>query len=134
MPLQECQRLTTSLEFVEWCQVLNDLEWGERTREEFYLAQIAAEIRVIREGFSKEPKPVKPSDLLLDFMPKGGRPRPKRRRRQRTAAEAAPPRQNGPAREYAPGPELVQDPKWWAANVKARAVWLARLGGNVTVE
>jgi hypothetical protein len=65
VPLQELQQKTTSSEFVEWAEFLED-ERSESTVDHFYLAQIAA---VIAQAHSKKGKKVKLSDYLLKFRP-----------------------------------------------------------------
>lgn len=39
-------------------------------REDFYMAQIAAEIRRVRGGFKKNPPRIKNTDCLIKFEPK----------------------------------------------------------------
>ena len=67
LTLQECQDANTSSEFVEWLVFLQEEEWEETTTTHYYLAQIAAEIRAIREGFSESPKGVSIQDCILKF-------------------------------------------------------------------
>lgn len=61
--MQEVQAKTTSSEFVEWIHFL-DLEVNSFHRENYYLAQIAAEVR---RGHVKDPGKVKIDDLILKF-------------------------------------------------------------------
>lgn len=141
MPLQDCMRSHTSSEFVEWNVALQILEWEEHGKLEYYLAQIAAEIRIIREGFAKDPKSVSPDDCLIKFerADAGVKAAPVTPARQADKVEADddwcdedeaddPPAEQG----YEPGPDLVQDPKWAAVNANAYAIWSARLGVNLT--
>lgn len=63
MTVQALQNRITSSEFVEWNQFLK----GERefhTKEDYYLAQIASEVR---RGLVKNPSRVKMKDFLLVF-------------------------------------------------------------------
>lgn len=69
MGLQQCRRETTSSEFSEWLDYL-DQDVNEFHREDYYLAQIAAEIRRM---FSKKPNRIKVDDFLMRFAAdKGG--------------------------------------------------------------
>lgn len=52
-----------SHEFVEWLAFL-ELKWKEREKEEYYLAQIAAEIR---RGNVRDPRKVDVENFLLKF-------------------------------------------------------------------
>jgi hypothetical protein len=119
--IQEAQQHTTSTEFVELC-VLLDEEWHEQTKLDFYLAQIAAEIRVIREGFSKEPKGVSVNDLIINFDPEGTR--------KKRYIEVDDVSTEEKRKEYVPGPDLVKDPKWAKVNENAKLCWGARLAGK----
>lgn len=58
---------TTSSEFVEWQEFFRN-ELAEPTREEYYLAQIAAEVR---RTIAKRPGAVSLSSFLLKFKPMG---------------------------------------------------------------
>ena len=56
----------TFTEFLEWIQFLEQEEWHKRTKLEYYLAQIAAEMR--RSTLvAADAKKVKISDYLLSF-------------------------------------------------------------------
>lgn len=71
-PLQRLQQETTSTEFVKWIEYLQqDLDITRR--EDYYLAQIAAEVR---RGNVKRPEKIKLKDFILKF---GGRKRKKRK-------------------------------------------------------
>lgn len=61
--LQEVQEGTTSSEFVEWVRYL-ELEVNDFDRQDYYLAQIAAEIR---RGNAKYPRQIKVEDFVLKF-------------------------------------------------------------------
>jgi hypothetical protein len=61
--LQEAKRRTTSSEFVLW-QVLFEEEWHHHTKQDYYLAQIACEIRRIGK---KHPERIKLKTFLLEF-------------------------------------------------------------------
>lgn len=48
---------------------LHDDEWGQRSKLDFYLAQIACEVHNIAEYlFAKKPTPRALKDFLLDFI------------------------------------------------------------------
>jgi len=63
MSKQRCQAETTSSEFVKWIRYLDD-EVNAFHREDYYWAQIAAEIR---RGNVKHPKNVKVGDFIMTF-------------------------------------------------------------------
>jgi len=69
MPLQACMRSTTSSEFVAWCEYFED-EWNKPDRADYYLAQIACEIR---RSQAKHPGSIKLKDFILRFKPKEGK-------------------------------------------------------------
>ena len=62
--VQEVRQKTTSTEFVLWMEYL-EKDTNAFHREDYYLAQIAAEIR---RSFVKKPKQVKLKDFLLKFV------------------------------------------------------------------
>ena len=64
VPVQELIKRITFSEFLDWLQYL---EWAERrdTKNDYYLAQIAAEVR---RGNVKSPRLVKIKDLLLKMQ------------------------------------------------------------------
>lgn len=66
MPTQRCQEETSSTDFVMWMEYL-EMEVNAFHREDYYLAQIAAEMR---RSFVKNPKKVKLDDFLLKFKNK----------------------------------------------------------------
>lgn len=64
VPVQELLERITFSEFLDWLQYL---EWAERrdTKSDYYLAQIAAEVR---RGYVKSPRQVKVKDFLLKMQ------------------------------------------------------------------
>lgn len=62
------QELTTATEFVEWIAYL-DMDVNAFHREDYYLAQIAAEVR---RGRVKDPSRVRTEDLLIKFKFRSG--------------------------------------------------------------
>lgn len=54
---------TTSSEFIEWMAYL-DLEMHQTKKEDYYLAQVAAEVR---RSFVKSPQSVHVKDFILSF-------------------------------------------------------------------
>jgi hypothetical protein len=66
MSTQRAQSEITSSEFPEWIAFLNQEE-TKRTKQDFYLASIAAEVR---KGNVKHPKKVKISDLFIRYAKK----------------------------------------------------------------
>lgn len=58
------------LHFLVWLRYL-ETEWNRPTRDNWYAMQIAAEIRQIRNGFSKNPKGVSLNSLKLKFQRPG---------------------------------------------------------------
>lgn len=74
LPLQQVMRETTSSEFIEWCEYLDLEETHGFHRTDYYLAQVAAEIRRMN---SKNPRKVKLLDFLLKFKRKeADKPKP----------------------------------------------------------
>lgn len=63
LPLQEVMQKTTSQEFVDWMTFL-DQEVNSFHREDYYLAQIAAEVR---RTFTKNPSHIKTKDFIIEF-------------------------------------------------------------------
>jgi len=63
MSLQRCQNETTSGEFLEWLEYLK-LDFNVQRREDFFLANIAKEIRMSNV---KHPEKVKLESYLLKF-------------------------------------------------------------------
>jgi hypothetical protein len=66
MSVQRAQHEITSTEFLDWMAFL-DLESKKQTKQDYYLASIAAE--VFRSN-AKYPKKVKPEDFLLTYTDK----------------------------------------------------------------
>lgn len=64
IPLQEVQDKTTSSEFVDWIFYLDWLDTDGFRKDDFYMAQIASEIR---RSFVAKPEKVKLHDFLLKF-------------------------------------------------------------------
>lgn len=60
---------TTSTEFVDWMRFLH-LEMNSKRKEDYYLAQIAAEVR---RSLVKKPQEVQVQDFLLNFVNDKGR-------------------------------------------------------------
>jgi len=63
MPIQRVMSETTSTEFAEW-QAYFRQELEATTREEYYMAQIAAEVR---RGNAKNPRGVRLEDFILSL-------------------------------------------------------------------
>lgn len=63
MSLQRCMSETTSSEFVDWQRFFKQ-ELGNPTRGEYYLAQIAAEVR---RHIARKPLDVDKSQFLMKF-------------------------------------------------------------------
>jgi hypothetical protein len=89
---------------------------GVRSKEEFYLAQIAAEIRRTREMFAKTPKQVSIDDYLLNFT----NDTVVATRSRQEAAE--------PVKKIVPGAEAMKDLHWARVNANAMRGWAARFG------
>lgn len=63
MSVQQCQRETTSTEFLEWQDFFAaELKWPDR--EHYYLAQIAAEVH---RTIAKNPKSVNLEKFMISF-------------------------------------------------------------------
>ena len=67
MTVQEAQAKITSSEFAEWIAYL-ELEINAFNTQNYYLAQIAAEVR---RGHVEHPEKVKVEDLLMKFKFEG---------------------------------------------------------------
>lgn len=87
MSLQRCQCETTSTEFLEWCDYIEQ-DLRQHHREDYYLAQIAA---VVQRGYAKYPKQVKLEDYLFSFNEEKGpkKPRTEEEQKRQTAASKA---------------------------------------------
>ncbi len=74
---------------MDWVYFLEQEEWHQKTRTDYYLAQIACEIRRFAEGFSERPNPVTPEDFIIRFTtdeaapPDGGPTPPVTHRKKR---------------------------------------------------
>lgn len=66
LPLQELQRKTSSTEFNEWIEYLN-LQENEHDKHDFYLAQLACEVR---RSYVDKPADVKLETFLIKFVSK----------------------------------------------------------------
>jgi len=62
-PLQEVKQKTSSTDFMMWLTYL-ELDLNLFHREDYYLAQIAAEIR---RGNVKQPRQIRVKDFILEF-------------------------------------------------------------------
>jgi hypothetical protein len=62
--LQFVQQFTSSTEFLEWAEYLNQQETETVKREEYYWAQIAAEVR---RSWVKHKQKIKLTDFLIKF-------------------------------------------------------------------
>jgi len=80
MSKQRCQEETSSTDFVLWMEYLEG-KINAFHREDYFLAQIAAEIR---RSFVKNPKKVKLDDFLLKFKDKTKTARKKMTKEERT--------------------------------------------------
>lgn len=74
---------TTSSEFAEWCAFMDQEDAESFRRQDYYLAQIAAEVR---RSYVKRPETVKIEDLLLKFTEEE---RPKRSPEEELAHQKA---------------------------------------------
>ena len=72
LTVQEAQAKITYTEFLKWVWYLNWRDTEEFNRQDFYLAQIAAEIC---KGQVKKPKKIKLKNFLLDFSLKDSKPK-----------------------------------------------------------
>ena len=66
LTVEDARNKLTFRELLEWLQFL-DMEERRHTKQEYYLAQIAAEIR---RGQVKSPAQVKMNDFLISLKPK----------------------------------------------------------------
>jgi hypothetical protein len=64
MSLQRTKRETTSSEYAKWLSFLEMEDWHKTTKTEWYLANIATEIR---RSYVKKPGSVKLKNFLLKF-------------------------------------------------------------------
>lgn len=65
--MQRCMAETSSSDFVDW-QIYFEQQLNTHEKLDYYLAQIAAEVR---RGWVKSPKQVKSEDFLIKFERKG---------------------------------------------------------------
>ena len=66
MSVQRCQQETTSTQFLDWIEYLEQ-DVNAFHREDYFLASIAREICQVREMFSKKPKHIKLEWFLQKF-------------------------------------------------------------------
>ncbi len=114
--LQECQRATTSSEFVEWLCVLEDEEWHEVTKQDQYLAALTAQVKQILVMFgSSKPRAVTLEECLLKF------------RRQDAQAQGSPlvGKQKLPDLEQG---DSIEGTGWEEVNRQAKGAWGAFFG------
>jgi len=82
MSVQRAQFEITSTEFVDWVVYLDDEEINGFHREDYYLANIAAEVR---RSYIKDPTKVRTESFLMKFKKKDEIERPvKMTREERT--------------------------------------------------
>ncbi len=102
---------------------LEQLEWHDRTKNDYYLAQIAAEIRQFREGFATRPKSISIEDCMLPFISTTG---------ESTTSTSTnpdiPPSTIRGRQPIEPGPDAIKDPKWAEVNRRAKSHWAGMLG------
>jgi hypothetical protein len=104
-------------------------EWKENTKQDYYLAQIAAEIRLVREMFASNPKQVSIKDCLLPFSKElnveseSTNPSPKVevKTMRRDLHKEKPKR-------VKISKKLAKDPKWAKVDANAKQIWAARMG------
>ncbi len=72
MSVDEAQDKISSTGFVAWCVYLEQVEWEDRSKLEYYLAQVAA---VVCRGYAKNPKTIKVEQFLLDFKAPSNAPK-----------------------------------------------------------
>lgn len=66
MPVAACMRKITHREFLGWLYWLES-QWNEPSRSDYYLMQVAAEVRRV---LRKNPSKIKTEHLLIKFVPK----------------------------------------------------------------
>jgi len=76
MPVQRCMRETSSTDFLDWQEYIRR-ERNTPRREDFYAAQIAAEVR---RGIAKKPQAVKTEQFLLTFTTEEKKQKPPTRK------------------------------------------------------
>jgi len=81
MSVQRAQFEITSTEFIDWITYLDDEEGNRIRKEDYYLANIAAEVR---RSYVKNPAKVKLESFLMKFKGKDVSKRPKMTRKERT--------------------------------------------------
>jgi len=81
MSVQRAQFEIPSTEFVDWIVYLEDEETNRVHREDYYLANIAAEIR---RSYVKDPAKVRLESFLMKFTKKDESEKPKMTKKERT--------------------------------------------------
>lgn len=143
MSLQKCQRETTSTEFVDW-MVFLEMEEEAKVRQEwlipakmdYYLAQIVAEIREFRLGFTKHPQRVETKECLLQFEinirgVKEVSNTVSETKKELSRLESLPPSQSevqSKKKVEIGSEEAKTDPHWKAVTAKAKTGWAMLLG------
>ncbi len=112
MPLQECQARNTSSEFMDW-KVFLEQEDLAVTKQDYYLAQIAAEIRRFLLALCSKDSKVNVEDFLMKF--ETDQPKEIPSTSGRGGIET--------------GPDAIKDPRWALVNANAKAKWGSRLQG-----
>jgi hypothetical protein len=98
----------------------NQTEW--HSRQDYYLAQIAAEIRRVRQMFAKNPQAIPVSDCLIKYT--DDQPMQQSEpRTQRSESVVSKPKD-----EIEIGPDAMKDPKWSKVTENAKLLWAARFG------
>ncbi len=135
MTVEECQAKVSSTEFVDWMVVLEKLDWEEHSKQDHYLAQIAAEIHNFAASFAKGGKACSPNDKLIKFQPSGTKKveTPQEQRVPITAPARPrlmrdPSDQSPKPGEVEIGPELMQDVKWQRTTAIAKSAWAGMVG------
>lgn len=83
MPLRLCKKWTTSREFVEWIEWL-DQEEKRITVNQNYMAQIALEVR---RSWIKDKRTLKIKDFILPFQKEGQKKKKKREKMNELSVE-----------------------------------------------
>lgn len=117
--VDELKAKVSSTQFIDYCTLLDKMNWEQPDRTCYYLAQVAAEIRQFREGFTDKPRPVSTKDFILPFGTVEVSGEFHRAPGKPAAAEGV---------QYEVGPQLVQDPKWAEVNARAKGHYAAIFG------
>lgn len=130
MGLQECQRKHTSTEFLERLFYLEKEEWTEPSKQDYYLAQIAALVRQVLEMFSKNPKTFNTKDFILPFT-KESQPTKETPEPSKTLFDDLDEESEDDSGGIEVNPDVVLDEKWARVNAEAQASWGAFLGAKL---